>query len=102
VDNIRFGLATVTAAGLRFNSRSYSNAAMITERWFEQAQKHGEWDVPIVFDQNNSSYIAFIDLISFEVASSIELDNENIDELLKYFSAIQELKEILMGYPRRK
>lgn len=99
--NVSFGVGTVTKLGLRFYSKIYTNGSMKNAKWFEHAEIHGEWNVPVVFDSGSTNFIALYDMVSFEVVSSVDNDiMESVDELLLFFSAIEDLKDTLRGHPR--
>ncbi|GAA0852722.1 hypothetical protein GCM10008915_71520 [Bifidobacterium pullorum subsp. gallinarum] len=41
-ERVKFGIALVTAKGLQFNEKIYTNSQMIKHQWFEHAAKYGE------------------------------------------------------------
>ncbi|WP_010503542.1 hypothetical protein [Paenibacillus elgii] len=90
---IKLGLATVSSNGLLFQGKIYSNSNMIKHKWFELAEKQGEWQIPIFYQPLDMSEILLFDLQSIEVATSIDTSNEISPEMKElYFEALNFLK----------
>lgn len=96
---VKFGIALVTAKGLQFNEKLYTNSQMIRHQWFEHAAKYGEWECPIGYIESNLEFIVLFDKEEMEVASSIELNGTLIDEnvIQAYYEGINNLKARLVS-----
>ncbi|SLK20812.1 MULTISPECIES: hypothetical protein [unclassified Paenibacillus] len=46
------GIATITAQGILFNGRFYTNRAVIKKKWFVLAREEGQWRIPVVYLHN--------------------------------------------------
>ncbi|OAB30298.1 hypothetical protein PMSD_21210 [Paenibacillus macquariensis subsp. defensor] len=99
---VGIGLATITANGMLFSGRMYSNELMIKYQWFEHAKNNGEWQMPIVFRPSEPDHILLLDVEGIEVATSIET-NVAIDPDVKqaYFDSINNLKELFFKSNRK-
>lgn len=97
--NVRFGLGLITAKGLVFNEKTYTNAQMIKYQWFEHASKFGEWECPIGYIESNPEYIVLFNTEEIEVATSIEVNIpiQNEAVLQAYFEGINNLKTRLQS-----
>lgn len=93
-ERVRVGLALVTAKGLVFNEKTYTNTQMIKYQWFEHAAKFGEWECPIGYIESNPEYIVLFNHEEMEVATSIEVNTSILDEavLQAYYEGINNLK----------
>lgn len=93
-ESVRVGLALVTANGLIFNKKTYTNAQMIKHQWFEHAAEFGEWECPIVYIESNPEYIVLLNREEMELATSIEVNTLIKDEavLQAYYAGINNLK----------
>jgi hypothetical protein len=93
-ENIQLEFATVTASGLIFQEKVYTNSSMVKYKWFDLAKNHGEWQIPILYRPANSTEIMLFDLQAIEIATSI---NNNIDinpeELQNYYDTLRKLKK---------
>lgn len=91
---IQFGIAIVTAKGLFFEGRFYTNSNMIKNKWFEFAAKDGEWFIPILYLPSNQDALVLFDGDTQEVATTIEENAVSPStELDAYYEKMQILKE---------
>ncbi|MBB3132247.1 hypothetical protein FHS19_006976 [Paenibacillus rhizosphaerae] len=99
IGRVKFGIALVTAKGLQFNEKLYTNSQMIRHQWFEHAAKYGEWECPIGYIESNLEFIVLFDKEEMEVASSIELNGTLKDEnvIQAYYEGINNLKARLIS-----
>lgn len=102
-DQLQIAIARVTANGIVLFDKHYSNEQMLRFRWFEHAERNGDWDIPVAYHPSEPDYIFLFDYHGVEVATSLEspppMDPEVKDA---YFKAIQNLKEQLFRYKPRK
>lgn len=98
-DNVRVGMAKITANGLVFNDKIYTNAQMIKYQWFEHAANFGEWQCPIGYIESKPEHIVMFDMEDLEVAISIENNIERPDDeiLQAYYDGINNLKARLLS-----
>lgn len=103
-DRVKFGIALITAKGLQFNEKIYTNSQMIKHQWFEHAAKYGEWECPIGYFESNLEYIFLFDKEEMEVATSVELIGTFIDESVvqAYYEGINNLKARLASIKEDK
>ena len=93
VQDLRLGLASVTCRGIVFAGITYSNAKLIKRRWFEAADKNGEWIIPVLYDPHNRDHFVIYDCEGIELASSVkEMDQLDIEVVQAYYDAINALK----------
>jgi hypothetical protein len=98
-NQIKVGLAKVTASGLLFNNLLYSNASMIKYQWFEHARINGVWQIPVLYQSSYPNQIVLFDFKEMEIATTIEIDQKTDPVILKcYYEAFNNLKEMLKSY----
>ncbi|MGM0881072.1 MAG: hypothetical protein ACQEXQ_08500 [Bacillota bacterium] len=69
--SIELRLARVTQNGLVLDEKNYTNARMVKCNWFESARLHGEWEVPVLYNQQKPNKLVFFDFDELEIASAI-------------------------------
>jgi hypothetical protein len=90
----QLGVAIVTARGLFFEGRFYTNSKMIKNKWFEFAAKDGEWFIPILYQPSNQETLVLLDVDTQEVATTVEANLVSpSSELDAYYEKMQSLKE---------
>ncbi|MCY9589847.1 hypothetical protein PC41400_16640 [Paenibacillus chitinolyticus] len=96
------GIANVTNAGLQFNGLYYSNPTLIKLDWFLLAEMQGSWPIPILFDLLDNRHILLLDFDHFEVATTIEKDEQHLDPEIvdAYQQAFRNLKTLLFWQRR--
>ncbi|WP_410768717.1 hypothetical protein [Fontibacillus sp. BL9] len=94
IDEIKVGVARVTADGLVFKGNIYTNAQMIKHQWFEHAANYGEWECPVGYIESNLEYLVLFNQKEMEVATSVEIKGLLPDEatLQAYYEGINNLK----------
>ncbi|TVY07046.1 hypothetical protein [Paenibacillus cremeus] len=95
-EEFQFGLATITAIGIKFQDKLYSNAMMIKNQLFHLAQIEGEWQIPVLYMETKPDLLVLLDLSNIAIATAIEvykIDNPEIRQA--YFEAINNLKSQL-------
>lgn len=96
-EKVEIGMATVSAKGLIFNGRVYTNAAMIKHQWFEHAGKYGEWQCLVGYLLSTPEHIVLFDMQGVEVATSINNQQHMEATVLEtYYDAINNLIERLL------
>ncbi|MGO4731159.1 hypothetical protein [Paenibacillus sp. 2KB_22] len=90
------GIATVTAQGIKFNGRLYTNSAVIKKKWFVLAREEGEWKIPVVYLHNYYEAIIIISLKHQEVslATWFNVRDLNLKEVEHYHKKLNQLKEL--------
>ncbi|KAA8745352.1 hypothetical protein [Paenibacillus sp. UASWS1643] len=90
------GIATVTAQGIIFNGRLYTNSAVIKKKWFVLAREEGEWKIPVVYLHNYYEAIIIISIKHQEVslATCVNVRDLNLKEVEHYHKKINQLKEL--------
>ncbi|KOY16706.1 hypothetical protein AMS66_09900 [Paenibacillus xylanivorans] len=90
------GIATISAQGILFNGRVYTNRAVIKKRWFVLAREEGEWMIPVVYLHNYHEAIIIISLKHQEVslATWVNVRNLNMNEVEHYHEQLNQLKEL--------
>lgn len=93
-ERVKIGLALVTAKGLVFNEKIYTNSQMIKYQWFEHAAKFGEWECPVGYSEASPEYIVLFNHEEMEVATSVEINGtlQNEAILQAYYEGINNLK----------
>ncbi|WP_405117645.1 hypothetical protein MHB43_17845 [Paenibacillus sp. FSL H8-0317] len=88
------GIATITARGILFNDRIYTNRAVIKKKWFVIARENGEWKIPIIYLQNYHEAIIIISLKHQEVslATWVNSSDLNLKEVEHYHEQLNKLK----------
>ncbi|MEC0125488.1 hypothetical protein [Paenibacillus pabuli] len=90
------GIATITAQGILFNDRMYTNRAVIKKKWFVLARVEGEWKIPVIYLQNYHEAIIIISLKHQEVslATWVNVRDLNLKEVEHYHKKLNQLKEL--------
>ncbi|KGP77730.1 MULTISPECIES: hypothetical protein [Paenibacillus] len=90
------GIATVTAEGILFNGRQYTNREVIKKKWFDEARDQGEWKIPIVHIKDYHDAILIISLKYHEVsvATWVSLEKRNVKDLDDYHDRLNQLKQL--------
>ncbi|MFC7680304.1 hypothetical protein [Paenibacillus sp. GCM10028914] len=98
-ERVKFGFALVTAEGLKFNDKIFSNSQMIKHQWFEHAAKYGEWECPIGYIESNLEFIVLFNKEEMEVATAVEINGILKDEVVlqAYYEGINNLKSRLLS-----
>ena len=88
------GIATITAQGILFNDRIYTNRAVIKKKWFDLAREQGEWKIPIVHIKDYREAILIISLKYQEVsvATWVSLEKRNAKDVDDYHDRLNQLK----------
>lgn len=89
------GIATITAQGISFNDRIYTNRTVLKKKWFVIAREEGEWKIPIIYLQNYHEAIIIISLKHQEVslATWVNVRDLNSKEIEHYHKKLNQLKE---------
>ncbi|RCW40585.1 hypothetical protein [Paenibacillus prosopidis] len=93
---IELGPATVTGRGLLFNGSVYTNANMIKYKWFEHAAIEGEWQIPILYQEQENDHLILFDIYAnaIEVATTNQTEQSgSSDYVEKYQEKIRYLKK---------
>ncbi|MGE6663905.1 hypothetical protein [Paenibacillus xylanexedens] len=90
------GIATITAQGILFNDRFYTNRAVIKKNWFVLAREEGEWKIPVVYLHNYYEAIIIISLKHQEVslATWVNVEDLNLKEVEHYHNQLNKLKKL--------
>ncbi|MBB6021861.1 hypothetical protein HNR77_002956 [Paenibacillus sp. JGP012] len=90
------GIATITAQGILFNGRFYTNRAVIKKKWFVLAREEGQWRIPVVYLHNYYEAIIIISLSHQEVSLAmwVNIKNLNLEEVEHYHKELNQLKEL--------
>lgn len=90
---IETGIATVTSKGLYFANNYYSSPLMIRLQWFFEAEKNGEWKIPVLFNKDDSAVLLFFNYKFLDFAFRIEKPYALDQEILNaYYLAFNNLK----------
>ncbi|MCG7381754.1 hypothetical protein [Paenibacillus sp. ACRRY] len=89
-------IATVTAEGILFNGRMYTNREVIKKKWFDVARDQGEWKIPIIHIKDYYEAILIISLKYQEisVATWVSLEKRSIQEVDDYHDRLNQLKQL--------
>lgn len=89
-------IATVTADGILFNGRMYTNREVIKKKWFAVARDQGEWKIPIVHIKDYHEAILIISLKYQEVsvATWVSLEKRNVKDVDDYHDRLNRLKQL--------
>ncbi|MDM5277415.1 hypothetical protein QUF95_08470 [Paenibacillus silvae] len=87
-------IATVTAEGILFDGRMYTNRELIKKKWFDLAREQGEWKIPIVHIKDYREAILIISLKFQEVsvATWVSLEKRNVKDVDDYHDRLNQLK----------
>ncbi|MGF9696395.1 hypothetical protein ACMX2M_07110 [Paenibacillus polymyxa] len=90
------GIATITAQGILFNGRLYTNREVIKKRWFDMARNQGEWKIPVVHIDNYQEAILIISVKYQEVsvATLVSLEKRNLNYVEEYHHRLKQLKQL--------
>ncbi|TDL69377.1 hypothetical protein E2R58_09465 [Paenibacillus amylolyticus] len=89
-------IATVTAEGILFDGRMYTNREVIKKQWFDVARDQGEWKIPVVHIKDYHEAILIISLKYQEVsvATWVRLEKRSIQEVDDYHHRLNQLKQL--------
>ncbi|MBE7680084.1 hypothetical protein [Paenibacillus sp. P13VS] len=89
-------IATVTAEGILFDGRMYTNREVIKKQWFDVARDQGEWKIPVVHIKDYHEAILIISLKYQEVsvATLVRLEKRSIQEVDDYHDRLNQLKQL--------
>ncbi|KGP81916.1 MULTISPECIES: hypothetical protein [Paenibacillus] len=89
-------IATVTANGILFNGRMYTNREVIKKKWFDAARDQGEWKIPIVHikDYQEAILIISIKFQEVSVATWVSLEKRNVKDVNEYHDRLNQLKQL--------
>lgn len=88
-------LARVTERGLVLNAQVYTNSNMIKHKWFESARIFGEWELPVLYNEQNPQVLILFDSDNLEVATSVEISLNPSEHLDEYYAKLKLLKKSL-------
>ncbi|MGM1044514.1 MAG: hypothetical protein ACQEXX_00045 [Bacillota bacterium] len=90
------GIATITAQGILFNGKIYTNRSVIKKRWFVLARDEGEWEIPVVHIHDYHEAIIIISLKHQEVslATWVDIGDMNVKKVEHYHNQLNELKQL--------
>lgn len=93
---LEVGMATVTPNGLYFLNHYYSSPSMLKDQWFAEAQKNGDWKVPVFFKKNDPRILMIMNFTFTDFAFVLD-SPQKIDEDLTsaYYLAFNNLKKQL-------
>jgi hypothetical protein len=77
-DTFQFGLALVTAKGLLFSNRYFTNQGMVRSKWFETAGREGDWQIPVLYCKAFPTKLFLFDINTVEIATAIENEKTNV------------------------
>ncbi|MCY9670671.1 hypothetical protein M5X11_38265 [Paenibacillus alginolyticus] len=92
-NQLQLDIAMVTSKGLHFNGNIYTNATMIKNKWFEQAEREGIWQIPILFWRSNQDSLILFESGSYIIATSVENNLCPSETLEIYQKQLRALKE---------
>ncbi|MFK0521965.1 MULTISPECIES: hypothetical protein [Paenibacillus] len=89
-------IATVTAKGILFDARMYTNREVVKKKWFDLAREQGEWKIPIVHIKDYHEAILIISLKYQEVsvATRVSFEKKNVKEVEAYYDQLNQLKQL--------
>ncbi|MEK4439265.1 hypothetical protein [Paenibacillus sp. FSL K6-2862] len=89
-------IATVTAEGILFDGRMYTNREVIKKKWFDAARDQGEWKIPIVHIKDYHEAILIISLKYQEVsvATWVSIEMRNVKDVGDYHERLTQLKQL--------
>ncbi|NOU90222.1 hypothetical protein GC102_31425 [Paenibacillus sp. LMG 31460] len=73
----------------------YTNATMVKQKWFEQAEREGPWQIPILFWRANQDNLILFESGSYIQATAVENNlgpPETLDTYHEQLRAIMEEK----------
>ncbi|WP_431088822.1 hypothetical protein [Paenibacillus sp. 8b26] len=87
------GMAAVTGQGLKFAGLCYSSKILMKYQHFEDAQKNGEWKIPVLFFEKNLDILIivnfdFVDL-AYVIDKRVSVNEQVLDA---YYEAIRNLR----------
>ncbi|RED52900.1 TniQ family protein [Cohnella lupini] len=94
LNEFQMRLASVTGQGIVFNGNVYTNVRMVSNQWFEAAEKNGEWFIPVLYKPENPDFLLLYDMDGLEVASAVDAHEEMDKEIVNaYLETINDLKD---------
>lgn len=92
-DQLQLAFAQVTSKGLHFDGNIYTNATMVKKKWFEQAEREGTWQIPILFWRSNQESLIIFDSGSYVVATAVDNNFGPRETIETYHEQLRALKE---------
>ncbi|MGZ0041357.1 hypothetical protein [Paenibacillus ottowii] len=87
------GMATVTGQGLKFADLWYSSKMLMKNQHFEDAQKNGEWKIPVLFLKKNPDILIVVNFDFVDLAYIIDKRTSINEQVLEaYYEAIRNLR----------
>lgn len=78
----------VTPNGIKYGDSFFSSSKCIENKWFELAEKTGEWSIPIIVQPSNHR-----EIVLFDIANSINQGQNFTPEMKQiYYQKMQEMK----------
>ncbi|NOU96213.1 hypothetical protein GC093_23735 [Paenibacillus sp. LMG 31456] len=96
--NYQIEKGLVTPRGIEFRKSFYTSPSCIEHKWFELAERAGEWIIPIAVQPSNQNEIILFDIAKI----SLNQNPYNIEDREKYFQKMQELKSVYFSQNSRR